>query len=148
MKELKAPSDGTPGISSGINFSKFAHGETEEFSSSKAEENRRAQITLQPTVKTPPATQPTKGTKDFKIDRVIDSNSKMIYFARNDKSISFDALLAIYGVKFSPPPSVELKGYVSHDEPASLAQGRVDAVKQTIEGSPCLLYTSPSPRDS
>lgn len=141
--ELKAPTDGTPGIPNTAVFQKFSHGETEEFSTSSATDNRISQVTLQPTATAPPGTTPTPGPSDFVINRVPDSTQKKIYFAQGSKALTVDGMLALFGLKFSKPGSVSLIGFTSLEEPTTLALERATTIKNFLEGTPVpVLVTS------
>ncbi|MEM7084573.1 MAG: DUF4157 domain-containing protein [Bacteroidota bacterium] len=134
--ELKAPSDGTPGIPNTAIFKKFSHGETEEFSTSSADDNRVAQVTLQPTATAPPSATPVAGGSDFVINRIPNSTQQKIYFAQGSKTLTADGLLELIQLKISAPPNVSLVGFTSMEEPTTLALERATVVKNVLKNGP------------
>jgi len=134
--ELKAPSDGTPGIPSTATFSKFSHGETEEFSTSSAADNRTSQVTLQPTATGVPGTMPTPSPGEFVIDRIQSSTQDNIFFGPGSDVLTADGMLQLFLLKFSSPAPVQLIGFTSMEEPTTLALDRANKVKSFLNGSP------------
>ncbi len=134
--ELKAPTGGSPGIPATATFLKFAHGETEEFSTTTPEDNRKGQVTLQPVPSSVPATVPGAGSGDFKIKRVPSSSQSKIFFEGGKAILTADAKTQIDNLKASSPGAVRLIGFASMEEPTSLAQDRADAVKARLTSSP------------
>lgn len=134
--ELKKPSDGSPGIPSTATFHKFAHGETEEFSSADNTLNRKSLVTLQPTATSVPAVMPTSGPTDFVINRVPKSKEKNIFFAVGTSSLSSDAIAQLTVLKSKSPTNVRVLGFTSMEEPNSLAQDRADAVSAELQLDP------------
>ena len=134
--ELRNPSDGSPGIPSTATFHKFAHGETEEFSSVDATQNRKSLVTLQPTATSLPAVMPTAGPTDFKITRIPPSSQDKIFFAAGSAVLTADGIAEIDALKLTTPTNVRLIGFASMEEPSTLAQDRADAVLARLQQSP------------
>ncbi len=134
--ELKTPSDGSTGIDPSATFAKFAHGETEEFSSSNQQANRAATATLQPTPEGLPSAMPAAGANDFEIRRVGNSNEDRLFFDLGSAVPSRDVINAINDIKRNAPASVSLIGFTSMDEPDTLAQDRADAVEALLTSGP------------
>ena len=130
--ELKNPTDGSPGIPASATFKKFAHGETEEFSSIDATQNRKSLVTLQPTATSTPTVMPTAGPTDFQINRIPNSTSEKIFFAAGSAVLTAEGIIEIDKLKLTTPTNVRLIGFASMEETPSIAQDRADAVKNRL----------------
>ncbi|HXU46560.1 MAG TPA: DUF4157 domain-containing protein, partial [Thermoanaerobaculia bacterium] len=89
-----------------------------------------------PTPTALPATTPTPGASDFKIERVGTSTQGEIFFARSSATLDAPAKTQIAAVKKAAPASVRLIGYASADEAPAIAQSRADAVKAELKAAP------------
>lgn len=134
--ELKNPSDGSPGISSSATFHKFAHGETEEFSSIDTTLNRKSLVTLQPTATSVPTVMPTAGATDFKINSIPKSSQDKVFFAGNSDQLTTDAISNIQALKLTAPTNVRLIGFASMEEDPILAQNRANIVSAKLNLNP------------
>jgi outer membrane protein OmpA-like peptidoglycan-associated protein len=134
--ELKNPSDGSPGIPSSATFNKFAHGETEEFSSTDSIQNRKSLVTLQPTATSVPIVMPTAGPTDFQINRIPNSTSENIFFAAGSAVLTAEGIIEIDKLKLTTPTNVRLIGFASMEESPAIAQDRANAVRDRLLRSP------------
>lgn len=134
--ELKNPSDGSPGIPSTATFHKFAHGETEEFSSVDETQNRKSLVTLQPTATSLPAVMPTTGPNDFQISKIPNSRQDKIFFAAGSSVLTPAGIHEIEHLKLTTPTNVRLIGFASMEEPSTLAQDRANSVSARLQQSP------------
>jgi len=134
--ELKAPSDGTPGIPPSAAFTKIAHGETDEFSTTAVAENRKGLVTLQPVPTAVPRAIPATGATDFQISRIPRSSQDQVFFANGSAVLTADAITQLGNLKSAAPGSVRLVGFASMEEPAPLAQDRANAVRTLLTAAP------------
>lgn len=134
--ELKNPSDGSPGIPATATFNKFAHGETEEFSSVDNTQNRKSLVTLQPTATSVPTVMPTAGATDFKINRIPNSTQDKVFFAGGSDQLTPNAVSQIEALKLTAPTNVRLIGFASMEEDPVLAQNRANAVSARLRLNP------------
>ncbi|MBK5212347.1 MAG: DUF4157 domain-containing protein [Flavobacteriaceae bacterium] len=134
--ELKNPSDGSPGIPSTATFHKFAHGETEEFSSVDTTQNRKSLVTLQPTATSMPTVMPTAGATDFKINRIPKSSQDKVFFAGGSDQLTPNAISQIDALKLTAPTNIRLIGFTSMEEDPVLAQNRANLVSAKLRLNP------------
>lgn len=134
--ELKNPSDGSTGIPATATFHKFAHGETEEFSSINTTQNRKSLVTLQPTATSVPTVMPTAGATDFKINRVPNSSQDKVFFAGGSDQLTPNAVSQIDALKLTTPTNVRLLGFASMEEDPVLAENRANAVSAKLRLNP------------
>ncbi len=98
----------------------------------------RRSVVLTPRTPTPlPSPAPAAGATDFQIDRIGESTTSRIYFARGSAALDFNAWVQIMKIRASAPKEpLRLVGYASADEPSALAQIRAVVLWAALTFSP------------
>jgi len=130
-RALTDPPPGGAGVPAASISGVFAHGGTPGPAAA------RSSVVLTPARPTAlPTAVPTPGATDFAINRVGTSTATRTFFEAGSSTLTVDAILAISAFKATSPGTVKVNGFISAEEPDSLAQDRADAVKAKLEASP------------